>query len=110
MKKYILLIAFSLTFPQSLCALEFEGAPLTENEIYLLWDKNNCSTFMVNSASSKSAMPNVLADYLNSDPSYQEVKVISCTYKNVGFELYLVKKDNVWVMFNGEAITIESKE
>src|SRR6266480_312453 len=94
---------------QTTLALEFSGAALTEQDIYALWGKNNCKPFMVNSASSKTAMPKVLADYLNSDASYREVKIITCKYKTVDIEFYLTQKKSGWTMFSGEAVTIPSR-
>ncbi len=94
---------------QMTSALEFSGATLTEHEIYVLWGKKNCKSFMVNSASSKTAMPKVLADYLNSDPSYREVKIITCKYKTVDIEFYLTQKKSGWIMLSGEAVTIPSR-
>ena len=103
------IVLAALATSQIAVALEFSGAALTEQEIYALWGKNNCKLFMVNSASSKAAMPKVLANYLNFDPSYQEVKVITCTYKTVNIEFYLAQKKSKWVMFSGEAVTISSR-
>jgi len=108
-------IAARLTFfaalmgSQTTLALEFSGAALTEQDIYALWGKNNCKLFMVNSASSKTAMPKVLADYLDSDASYREVKIITCKYKTVDIEFYLTQKKSGWTMFSGEAVTIPSR-
>jgi len=99
----------ALAGSQMTLALEFSGSALTEQEIYALWGKDNCKPFMVNSASSKSAMPKVLADYLNSDPSYREVKIITCKYKTVDIQFYLTQKKSRWIMFSGEAVTIPSK-
>ncbi len=104
-----LIFVAALMGSQITSALEFSGATLTEQEIYALWGKNNCKPFMVNSASSKTAMPKVLADYLNSDPSYREVKIITCKYKTVDIQFYLTQKKSRWIMFSGEAVTIPSK-
>ncbi len=110
MKKLVpFILLASLVTSQAAVALEFSGAALTEQEIYALWGKNNCEPFMVNSASSKTAMPKVLANYLNSDPSYQEVKIITCKYKTVNIEFYLTQKKSKWAMFSGEAVTISSR-
>lgn len=103
-----LIFLVALTSSQMTLALEFSGGTLTEQEIYTLWGKDNCKPFMVNSASSKTAMPKVLADYLNSDASYREVKIITCKYKTVDIEFYLTHKQSRWIMFSGEAVTIPS--
>ena len=104
-----LIYVVALAGSQIASALEFSGAKLTEQEIYGLWGKNNCKSFMVNSTSSKSAMPKVLADYLNSDASYQEVKIITCKYKTVDIWFYLTQKKSGWAMFSGEAVAIPSR-
>ena len=110
MKTSASLIFFAaLASSQITSALEFSGATLTEQEIYALWGKNNCKPFMVNSASSKTSMPKVLAHYLNSDASYREIKIITCKYKTVDIEFYLTQKKSRWIMFSGEAVTIPSK-
>ena len=98
---FIFIVALS---SQIAFAVEFTGASLTEDEIYTLWGKNNCKLFMVNSASSKSAMPKVLANYLNSTSSFQEVKIITCNYNEIRIQHFLTKNKYNWSMFNGEAV------
>ena len=107
--KNLLFIIVVMLFSHASSAVEFTGAALTEEEIYALWGNDKCKPFMVNSSSSKSAMPTILANYLNANPSYQEVKIITCKYKSVRIQHFLAQTNSVWSMFNGEAVVLLPK-
>ena len=86
----------------------FEGAKLSEKEIRALYN-SHCSQFMVDSTSSKSAMPRKLEDILNQGERLITAKVLSCNLRGIVFEFYLEKSSGQWVMFDAESITISSK-
>jgi len=104
MKRTILVLTLGCVAPTAY-SLPFKGDTLPEMEIRQLYE-SQCKEFMVNSASSKSAMPEKLVKILSQGEKLITAKVLACELKGVVFEFYLTQKGNQWIMYDAESITI----